>query len=135
MEASRRQPAYESGHARGGSQQATASRREQEVNISKVVKVTCTDGSFELSNFSIFQTFKLSNFVTVKLSNLQSFGAVFKLSNFCMLDGSWFMVHGSTLMAHGWGWTSPGDVAQLIPSAVDTHMQSHSKPKGLGLCS
>ena len=32
QEASRRQPAYESGHARGGSQQATASRREQEAS-------------------------------------------------------------------------------------------------------
>ena len=36
MEASRRQPAYESGHARGGSQQATtASRREQEASRRK----------------------------------------------------------------------------------------------------
>ena len=115
MEASRRQPAYESGHARGGSQQATASRREQEVNISKVVKVTCTDGSFELSNFSIFQTFKLSNFVTVKLSNLQSFGAVFKLSNFCMLDGSWFMAQRSWLMA-GAG-PAPGILSGNLPAS------------------
>ena len=35
QEASRRQPAYESGHARGGSQQATASRREQEASRRK----------------------------------------------------------------------------------------------------
>jgi hypothetical protein len=36
MEASRRQPAYESGHARGGSHQATtASRREQEASRRK----------------------------------------------------------------------------------------------------
>ena len=34
-EASRRQPAYESGHARGGSQRATASRREQEASRRK----------------------------------------------------------------------------------------------------
>ena len=35
MEASRRQPAYESGHASGGSQQATASGREQEASRRK----------------------------------------------------------------------------------------------------
>ena len=72
-------------HARGGSQQATASRREQEVNISKVVKITCTDGSFESSNFSISQTFKLSNSQTFKLSNFQIFRVSSRFQTFKLL--------------------------------------------------
>ena len=99
MEASRRKPAGDMLEVEAnGKQPVGGSRKSTFLKWSRLLAQT------EVLNLQTSPSLKLSNFQTLKLSNCQTFKssefrAVFKLSNFCMLDGSWFMAQRSWLMA------------------------------------